>query len=515
MKAPFFILMSDDLNRRITRSAAHNNLYAQGFVQNKGLRHFDEDLRKLDKETIDTTSSSKSEEIRNIYPDLNKLLKTTTPLELQAPLKTKIIESNLPTNTIKMGKSEETKSGNSVSGHVVSLKDALGVVPKFDGNPNKWVQFAEGCKEALGIIPEHVEENLTKLLRAKLEGEARASMIGLSHNTVEEFLTHLADIFGPAQTLNQSLGELGNECQHAGESVLTFANRLRLINSKILEAKKREKNMEALTQGEKQAFEENLFTTFKKRLRDEIRLSLPADTTSLTILKNAIKIEKDNAIISSLRQKVEQKVSSNFLMEKSCNSCHLCNESGHVATECNILNVKKEEIRTFCNGNNHNVEKCFAKLRLDSERCQLCNKQGHVARDCRPRLKCQICNRQNHEAKDCRSRQVNNIPQVTCQLCNMPGHSAIECNSNKQNNSNNIMNQPSPRTTDQSQTTCYYCKQPGHILINCKRRRMNNERYNNQGNGQGSPAPVARQGAQSNHLITNQQQEMNLQLFPN
>ena len=56
----------------------------------------------------------------------------------------------------------------------VSLRDALEVVPLFDGSNLPLSHFFEGCMEAKAMLPTPAaQENLARLLRGKLSGEAR------------------------------------------------------------------------------------------------------------------------------------------------------------------------------------------------------------------------------------------------------------------------------------------------------------------------------------------------------
>ena len=64
----------------------------------------------------------------------------------------------------------------------VSLRDALEIVPYFDGSSKVPLTiFIEACKEAKEMVP-IAEGNLVKLFRSKLTGEARRFIIGNYYN---------------------------------------------------------------------------------------------------------------------------------------------------------------------------------------------------------------------------------------------------------------------------------------------------------------------------------------------
>ena len=61
----------------------------------------------------------------------------------------------------------------------VSLRDALEVVPLFDGSNIPLSHFIEGCYKAKAMLPTPAaQENLGRLLRSKLSGEARKCIFG-------------------------------------------------------------------------------------------------------------------------------------------------------------------------------------------------------------------------------------------------------------------------------------------------------------------------------------------------
>ncbi|KAJ8687774.1 hypothetical protein QAD02_023568 [Eretmocerus hayati] len=101
----------------------------------------------------------------------------------------------------------------------VTLKDALKVVPEFDGHRPPLSVFIEGCDEAKEMVGAANEPNLTRLLRSKLVGEARTAIQGQSFSTVEELKDFVKTIYAPAETVNQLLGEMAKEFQRDDETV--------------------------------------------------------------------------------------------------------------------------------------------------------------------------------------------------------------------------------------------------------------------------------------------------------
>ena len=118
---------------------------------------------------------------------------------------------------------------------VVTLRDALMVVPEFNGKNIPLSQFMKGCNEAKFTIEPESEINLIKLIGSKISGEARQTISGDTFLTNDELKILLTKICSPARTIPQFLGELGHEFQKDHENVITVTNRIRDIGTIILE----------------------------------------------------------------------------------------------------------------------------------------------------------------------------------------------------------------------------------------------------------------------------------------
>lgn len=69
-------------------------------------------------------------------------------------------------------------AANLNNGQIVSLKDVLRCVPEFTGELGMFYTFQEGCEVAMEMIDQGAEENLVKMIRSKIAGEARKSIRG-------------------------------------------------------------------------------------------------------------------------------------------------------------------------------------------------------------------------------------------------------------------------------------------------------------------------------------------------
>ena len=120
---------------------------------------------------------------------------------------------------------------------VVTLGDAPMVVPEFNGRNISVAQFIKGCNEAKYMIETESEINLVKLLKSKITVEARQAISGQVFLTIDELKTLFKNIYTLARTIPELLGELGQEFQKDYENLITYANRIRYIGTRILEVR--------------------------------------------------------------------------------------------------------------------------------------------------------------------------------------------------------------------------------------------------------------------------------------
>ena len=258
---------------------------------------------------------------------------------------------------------------------VVSIKDALKIVPEFDGKNIPLSQFLEGCTEALAMLEDNAEPSLAKFLRPKISGEARQAITGQTFATVEELKNFLKKIYAPAKSVTQLLGDLGKEFQDNEESVITFANRLKILGSRITEAKKLEAG--TLPATFTASLENSMVECFKAGLKPEIEQRIGAVATVNDIVKQAIKKEKLLVSRKALRR---SKNNTEIAARKKTFHCQLCRQSGHEATNCGILNINKVLTCTVCNRSGHKSESCNLldnKPQKIDVPCTMCQRIGY------------------------------------------------------------------------------------------------------------------------------------------
>ncbi|XP_043476414.1 uncharacterized protein LOC122507655 [Leptopilina heterotoma] len=385
----------------------------------------------------------------------------------------------------------------------VSLTDALKAVPEFDGTNISVNEFIRGCLEAKAMVGEAAEENLTRLIRTKVYGEARKAISGQTFGNTEEFSNFLRDIYATTKTVKQLYGELGNEFQKENENVLTFANRIRDIGTRILDAQRIMTNA-VVTEAFKTETQNDIIECFKEGLLPEIEQKMTNQANINNLIREAIRVEKKilaqrekrlgssetknqkrREIFQAEEHNPPQPMNTNF--ENATVFCQVCNRKGHSALQC-----YKIKTCPICNKSGHDAKFCRAN---GPEKCQICDKLGHNARTCYQNPLYKRPNEQNPNNK-----QIESRTQFKCQICNRIGHTAASCRSLPKNSDNE----------------CKFCHKQGHQIEECRSRIYQN-RLRDQGNDQSPHRQGVNQGTfqnQNRSVNVTETQDLASELIP-
>ncbi|HMP28137.1 MAG TPA: hypothetical protein PKD85_00970 [Saprospiraceae bacterium] len=94
-----------------------------------------------------------------------------------------------------------------------------------------------------------------------------------------------------------------------------------------------------------------------------------------------------------------------FNISESDLLCFCCQQQGHLAKQCDYLDVCGK-----CGRKGHSTTACQTKF------CELCSRFGHLPEQC---WKCERCGRNGHLKDTCRTDK--------CDLCGKIGHSTDRC----------------------------------------------------------------------------------------
>ena len=131
---------------------------------------------------------------------------------------------------------------------------------------------------------------------------------------------------------------------------------------------------------------------------------------------------------------------------KSASRCAICNEFGHISSQC----FKALKKCIYCADSSHSYPKCPDNL------CNLCNLPGHTLKNCSYPNRCILCSIAGHDDSNCFSSQkssnIEDCDQVTCLNCRAKGHA--NCTELKEN-----FTLPSK--------ICSQCNKIGHLFSQC------------------------------------------------
>ena len=133
------------------------------------------------------------------------------------------------------------------------------------------------------------QQNLARLLRGKLSGEARKCIFGSTYATIEELIEKLKRVYAPAKSVYQLQGELVNKFMRERENVLSYAARIKEIADKIEDAH-RLNNIDQVDNNFKQNLGRDVIQCFIRGLRPELEIRVEAKDTFREVINDSIDV---------------------------------------------------------------------------------------------------------------------------------------------------------------------------------------------------------------------------------
>ncbi|KAL7302430.1 hypothetical protein TKK_0005083 [Trichogramma kaykai] len=245
----------------------------------------------------------------------------------------------------------------------VKLKDAIATIPKFDRATMSLEDFLDSIEYAKEIIDSAEEALLVKLVRTKIGEEARKGLKDIDIKTVAELKKQLRGLYSSGLTVSALQGLLAQQLQQPGESVLSFATKIRDLGNQIIQTKKLSLATGATIPKD---FEENVKGSqeecFRKGLLDNISVRMKSTGSLTDLIKEAITIEKDLEVKSMMRRKLEKR-------------CGNCGRTNHATEQCRVKRVNT--VVTTTNNTHSNAHGNTSK-----KICTYCKKPGHLVDKC-------------------------------------------------------------------------------------------------------------------------------------
>lgn len=317
----------------------------------------------------------------------------------------------------------------------IKLKDALAIVPEYNGRNLSVLQFARACKRAKELVSAASEPQLTRLLRNKLRDHAYLAVEDHTYYTVDDLTNRLKQVFTPAATPNYYRGELSKLAKRANEDILEYIGRTKDLRTAIIDAEQNTYPSVYLVLRE--SFEAMTLEAFINGLPPDIRTQLSYHTYSTC--EQAF----DAAIVASRRVDIDKE---RFGPQNPRNDytagivCQICNRPNHTALECrNRINQTPQY-----NSNRNNYQNQFT--RYD--------------------------NRNNYQNRDPRSNYNNQGSQTTPSTF---GRNQQNFQGQAQRDSRSFPQRPNATNINKY---CRYCRKIGHNIEECRARAYNNNARN-------------------------------------
>lgn len=253
------------------------------------------------------------------------------------------------------------------------LRDALELVPKYDGHNLPVWQFARACKRAKETVPMVDEAMFVRMLRNKLTHHAYLAVEDEMHPTVEKFLDSLKRSFGTGKSSNYYRGQLSMTFKKPNEHVIDYIGRVKDLKTAIIEGDQTsfgrqlsEVEIASIESFALEAFLEGLPRDYRTELRAEGYSNLN-DACSKTIMidrrlqreelryKN-VRPSRDNSAplpTQTLQHSSTAPPNDSFLNPVAPGNqkiCGFCKKFGHLINECR----KRQNQQYFHSNNNYN-----------------------------------------------------------------------------------------------------------------------------------------------------------------
>lgn len=245
----------------------------------------------------------------------------------------------------------------------INSRDALNLIPEYDGSNMSVFQFTEKLEQVRVMFPREAETNLIHMIVNKLKGLAAKAVAGIRFVDFDGLTSVLKQVFAPQKLVSDYYGELANLCKKPNEHVVDYIARTRDIIDAIEDGERTERGV--LPAIERKRIESRAISHFLSGLPSDLQLHVKHETYRdlAEIFLKTIAIEKALArekqkkqnMLSQLDTRRDTKRPPNAPAPKENRSkeptssetpketCRYCKKPGHNISQCRTLAYKKSQ----------------------------------------------------------------------------------------------------------------------------------------------------------------------------
>ncbi|KYM99639.1 hypothetical protein ALC62_09607 [Cyphomyrmex costatus] len=251
------------------------------------------------------------------------------------------------------------------------IRDALDLVPKYDGyNIPVW-QFSRACKRAKETIPSVDEARLVRMLRNKLSHHAYLAVEDETHLSVDKFLETLKRTFGSGRNSNYYRGQLSNAYKRPSEHILDYIGRIKDLRTAIIEGDQAVFDRPC-TKPEISSIDSFTLDSFFEGLPREYRVELRTEGYS--------NFSDACSKVIEIHKRLERENSRYRGPDNSRNNRAVSQGTPHMAAS-----AYSNPSQNLSSVNNHSAPPVGPNL-AEQKLCNYCKKLGHLINECQKRL---------------------------------------------------------------------------------------------------------------------------------
>lgn len=260
------------------------------------------------------------------------------------------------------GRRESTSSAD-INHLNINSRDALNLIPDYNGTNMSVFQFTEKLEQVRVMFPREAETNLIHIILNKLKGLAAKAVAGIKFTDFDGLTSVLKQAFAPQKLVSDYYGELANLCKKPNEHVIDYIARTRDIIDAIEDGERTERGV--LPTLEAKRIENRAISHFLSGLPSDLQSLVKHETyknLSDVFLKTiacekalAMEKQKKQNMMTQLEPRKDVKRAPTTSVPKENRNkepsssetpretCRYCKKPGHNISECRTLAFRKSQ----------------------------------------------------------------------------------------------------------------------------------------------------------------------------